>query len=64
MVAYPALIGALERGSGCESAAGPGQGSGDTEDGTQGTVVTIMHGAHWLGAQSCAVRRAAPCVAW
>ena len=54
MVAYPALIGALERDSDCESAAGPGQYSGDIEDGIQGTVASITPGAHWLGARSCA----------
>ena len=32
MVANPAPIGVLERASGCESAAGPGQGSGAAED--------------------------------
>ena len=54
MVAYPALIGVLECASDCESAAGPGQCSGDTEDGVQGRVASITPGAHLLGARSCA----------
>ena len=59
MVANPAPIGVLERASGCESAAGPRQGSGAAEDGILGTVASVTPKVHLPGAFGTVAHHAA-----